>query len=59
MLKHSILDSEKQHLAELLEAIQRCVYFLDASGCKLAWPLTAKLLETTNVYSTSYDTCRI
>ena len=46
MLKHSILDSEKQHLAELLEAIQRCVYFLDASSCKLAWPLTAKLLET-------------
>ena len=27
-MNQSILDSEKQHLAELLEAIQRCVYFL-------------------------------
>ena len=42
----SILDSEKQYLAELLEAIQRCVYFLDASSRKLTWPLTADLLET-------------
>jgi hypothetical protein len=45
-VKQSILESEKQHLAELLEAIQRCVYFLDASSCKLTWPLTASLLET-------------
>ena len=45
-MKPSILDSEKQHLAELLVAIQRCVYFLDASSRKLTWPLTADLLET-------------
>ena len=45
-MKLSILDLEKQHLAELLEAIQRCVYFLDASSSKLPWPLTADLLET-------------
>jgi len=45
-VKLSILDSEKQYLAELLETIQRCVYFLDASSSKLAWPLTADLLET-------------
>lgn len=45
-MKPSILDLEKQHLAELLEAIQRCVYFLDASSGKLTWPLTAELLET-------------
>ena len=44
-MKLSILDSEKQHLAELLEAIQRCVYFLDASSRKLTWPLTADRLE--------------
>ncbi len=25
----TLLSSQKQHLAELLEAIQRCVYFLD------------------------------
>ncbi|MDO8940092.1 MAG: hypothetical protein Q7U98_13115 [Methylicorpusculum sp.] len=42
----SILDTEKQHLAELLEAIQRCVYFLDTSSKKITWPLTADLLET-------------
>ncbi len=42
----SILDSEKLHLAELLEAIQRCVYFLDASSRKLTWPLTKEQLET-------------
>jgi len=41
----SLLDSEKQHLAELLVAIQRCVYFLDASNQKLTWPLTKEHLE--------------
>jgi len=45
-VNQSILDSEKQHLAELLEAIQRCVYFLDASSRKLTWPLTKEQLET-------------
>jgi hypothetical protein len=45
MLNQSILDAEKSHLADLLEAIQRCVYFLDASSRKLNWPLTAELLE--------------
>lgn len=45
-MDQTILNSEKLHLAELLEAIQRCVYFLDASSSKLTWPLTADLLET-------------
>jgi hypothetical protein len=45
-VNQSILDSEKLHLAELLEAIQRCVYFLDASSRKLTWPLTKEQLET-------------
>ncbi|RIZ70037.1 MAG: hypothetical protein D0528_02660 [Methylococcales bacterium] len=40
------LDSEKLHLAELLEAIQRCVYFLDASSRKLTWPLKGDFLKT-------------
>lgn len=34
-----ILAAEQQHLASLLEAIQRCVFFLEASNKKLAWPL--------------------
>jgi hypothetical protein len=46
MVNQPILDAEKLHLAELLEAIQRCVYFLDASSRKLTWPLTKERLET-------------
>ena len=34
------LEAERQHLAGLLEAIQRWVFFLDASVQKVAWPLT-------------------
>ena len=43
-----ILDLEKLHLAELLEAVQRCVYFLDASSQNLTWPLTKERLQTVN-----------
>lgn len=46
MANQSILNAEKLHLAELLEAIQRCVYFLDASSQKLTWPLTKEQLQT-------------
>jgi hypothetical protein len=45
-LNQAILEAEKRHLAELLEAIQRCVYFLHASSQKLSWPLTKDVLET-------------
>ncbi|OAI07089.1 hypothetical protein [Methylomonas methanica] len=45
-MNKSTLDAEKQHLADLLEAIQRCVYFLDASSRKLKWPLASGWLET-------------
>lgn len=45
-MNQSILYAEKLHLAELLEAIQRCVYFLDASSQKLTWPLTKEQLES-------------
>lgn len=33
------LAAEQRHLAGLLEAIQRCVYFLEASRAKVPWPL--------------------
>jgi len=39
------LQAEQQHLAVLLEAIQRCVFFLDASDQKIVWPLTSEHLE--------------
>ena len=41
----ALLDQEKRHLAALLEAIQRCVYFLDAAAAPLTWPLKADDLE--------------
>ncbi len=39
------LDSERAHLAGMLDAIQRCVFFLHASDHKTVWPLTAGHLE--------------
>ena len=44
MINHT-LEAERTHLASLLEAIQRCVYFLEASRCKLTWPLAPRDLE--------------
>lgn len=39
------LERERQYLSNLLEAIQRCVYFLNRSERKLPWPLTGRYLE--------------
>jgi hypothetical protein len=44
-MTNDTLHAERMHLAGLLEAIQRCVYFLSASDGKLSWPLTAIALE--------------
>lgn len=41
----NLLQAERDHLAGLLVAIQRCVFFLDASVQKVDWPLTADYLE--------------
>ena len=38
------LQTERLYLANLLEAIQRCVYFLYCSEQKLVWPLTKEYL---------------
>jgi hypothetical protein len=35
---------EKEYLASLLEAIERCVYFLEASEQRIAWPLSDEIL---------------
>jgi hypothetical protein len=40
------LVAERRHLEEKLEAIQRCVYFLDASCRKIEWPLDRQHLES-------------
>lgn len=31
---------QEQHLSQLLDAVQRCAWFLDQSMRKAAWPLT-------------------
>lgn len=44
MTGSAVLEAERAHLAGLLEAIQRCVYFLEASDRKHTWPLTSERL---------------
>ncbi|MFM9967199.1 MAG: hypothetical protein ACKVQK_02170 [Burkholderiales bacterium] len=44
-MTQTLLDREKLHLAGLLEAIQRCVYFLDAASSSLSWPLNPETLK--------------
>lgn len=41
-MSDSPLDAERAHLAGLLEAIHRCVYFLDAADHRQAWPLSGE-----------------
>ncbi len=43
--QHELLVAQKAHLGNLLEAIQRCVFFLHASDASLAWPLTGEMLD--------------
>ncbi len=44
-MKTDLLRVEKTYLAHLLEAIQRCVYFLDAATQKIVWPLQGESLQ--------------
>jgi len=44
-MNRAILDTERAHLSSLLEAVQRCVYFLDASKQKISWPLHVELIQ--------------
>ncbi len=39
------LAAERDHLANLLEAVQRCAYFLHATSQRLPWPLDAGVLR--------------
>ena len=41
----SSLSAEREHLANLLEAAQRCSHFLYASSSKVAWPLDGQALK--------------
>lgn len=44
-MKGDILQAEREYLAQLLKAIQRCTYFLDASDKNVPWPLNGEGLE--------------
>ncbi len=39
------LAAQKQYLSDVLEALQRCVFFLEASVEAIAWPLASERLE--------------
>jgi len=40
------LSLEKQHLSGLLEAVQRCVYFLEGLDSRLSFPLSGETLRS-------------
>ena len=40
------VELERQHLADLLEAILRCAFFSDRLSSGIPWPLTGNLLES-------------
>jgi hypothetical protein len=44
-MAQEVLAAQKAHLANLLEAIQRCVYFLNAAVESISWPLTGENLS--------------
>jgi hypothetical protein len=56
MTQHSILDAEKKHMSGLLEAIERCVYFLHASSQTLQWPLQGHYLAQHKKDTKLYET---
>ncbi|MBB3190408.1 hypothetical protein [Halomonas cerina] len=43
-MTHDILDEQQRHLAQLLEAIQRCAWFLHESEAKIDWPIDPEWL---------------
>lgn len=47
-MTESILFAQREHLADLLEAIHRCAFFLDASLQRITWPLTEAHLAKHN-----------
>ena len=46
MAIESVLSAERNYLASLLEAIQRCVYFLNAASQNIPWPVTEQTLQS-------------
>ena len=55
-MSETLLDAERDHLASLLEAVQRCVYFLDAAARKLDWPLAGATLAARKKDTALFET---
>lgn len=45
-MTEQILLAQRMHLANLLEAVQRCVFFLEGIDRKISWPLACDFLES-------------
>ena len=43
-MSNTLSEEYRKHLAELLVAVQRCVYFLDGSVRRISWPVSADQL---------------
>lgn len=50
------LEQERRYLAQLLEAVQRCAYFLDHSERKIPWPLTGADLSARRKDTALFET---
>jgi hypothetical protein len=42
---NKVVEESRRHLADLIEACQRCAWHLEASAARVHWPLTAQALE--------------
>lgn len=40
-----VVEESRRHLADLIEACQRCAWHLEASAARIEWPLTPQALE--------------
>lgn len=49
------LAAGRQHLANLLEAVQRCAYFLHATSGRLPWPLDGQVLRLRQKDNTLFE----
>ncbi len=44
-MSHDLLHEQQHYLAQLLEAIQRCAWFLHRSDAKINWPIDPEWLS--------------
>ncbi|MEX0670383.1 MAG: hypothetical protein WD060_08010 [Pirellulales bacterium] len=42
---NKVVEESRRHLADLIEACQRCAWHLEASAARIDWPLTPQALE--------------